>query len=47
MTQEQILEYSKLCAEFGADNESSSEEEIQTWLDENGYEDEEFNFTQL
>jgi hypothetical protein len=39
----------KLLAEISAHGESpfSSEEEIQAWLDENGYGDEDFNFTQL
>lgn len=39
----------KLLAEIAVDDGSpfSSEEEIQTWLDENGYEDEDFKFTQL
>jgi len=37
----------KLFCQIDTQNEYNSESEIQKWLDDNGYEDEEFNFMQL
>ena len=37
----------KLLCEIETFNEVSSENEIQVWLDNNGYEDKQFNFTEL
>ena len=37
----------KLLCEIETYNEVSSENEIQVWLDNNGYEDKQFNFTEL
>lgn len=44
-----IIEHNtpKVMCEIEAHNESSSEGEIQEWLDENGCEDKEFKFVQL
>ena len=37
----------KVVCEFDVNNESNSEEEIKEWLIDNGFEDVEYNFTNL
>ena len=42
-----VLDKPKLWFELDANNEDSSEDEIQEWLDSNGFEDREYEFERL